>query len=379
MKNLYLKLFIILLGINFGFAQNQNEIIKIKEYLINSGMDQKDITDLSIQSQSFSKSMNATTLYVVQQYNGIPIRNAIGSFALKDDKIVSFQGKYIENLSSKINSVSSTLSPENAVTSAAILLNIGVANNVSVINKRGGKKNSFALLKSDISTDDIPVALVYELKDDKLLLCWDLSIHTKDGKNWYSVRIDANNGSLINKNNWIVECTFDNHMHNTPKKIMEGSSVLNSRTEESTFLMDPVYNVYPLPSVESPNHGSRQTISGAEDATASPFGWHDTNGAAGAEFTTTQGNNVLAADDLDGNNVPGNQPDGGANLVFDYPFDPLATISTYQNASITNLFYANNVIHDVWYQYGFDEASGNFQFNNYGKGGTEGDEVFADG
>ena len=38
--------------------------------------------------------------------------------------------------------------------------------------------------------------------------------------------------------------------------------------------------------------------------TASPFGWHDTNGAAGAEFTTTQGNNVQAYTDIDANNSP---------------------------------------------------------------------------
>jgi hypothetical protein len=32
----------------------------------------------------------------------------------------------------------------------------------------------------------------------------------------------------------------------------------------------------------------------------------------------------------------------------------------------------NSIMHDVWYhQYGFDEASGNFQVNNYGRGGKE--------
>ena len=35
-------------------------------------------------------------------------------------------------------------------------------------------------------------------------------------------------------------------------------------------------------------------------------------------------------------------------------------------------------MHDVWFQYGFDEASGNFQQNNYGNGGLGGDFVFAD-
>ncbi|MDV7399936.1 M36 family metallopeptidase, partial [Arthrospira platensis SPKY1] len=51
--------------------------------------------------------------------------------------------------------------------------------------------------------------------------------------------------------------------------------------------------------------------------------------------------------------------------------------STYIDAAVTNLFYWNNVMHDVWYQYGFDEPAGNFQFNNYGKGGEEGDYIRA--
>ncbi|MEZ4875409.1 MAG: M36 family metallopeptidase [Flavobacteriaceae bacterium] len=35
-------------------------------------------------------------------------------------------------------------------------------------------------------------------------------------------------------------------------------------------------------------------------------------------------------------------------------------------------------MHDITYQYGFDEASGNFQQNNYGNGGTANDYVLAD-
>lgn len=49
------------------------------------------------------------------------------------------------------------------------------------------------------------------------------------------------------------------------------------------------------------------------------------------------------------------------------------------NASITNLFVWNNLIHDVFYQYGFDEVSGNFQESNFGRGGKEVDAVQANG
>ena len=33
------------------------------------------------------------------------------------------------------------------------------------------------------------------------------------------------------------------------------------------------------------------------------------------------------------------------------------------------------MVHDLTYQYGFNEAAGNFQVNNYGKGGVGGDDV----
>ena len=59
------------------------------------------------------------------------------------------------------------------------------------------------------------------------------------------------------------------------------------------------YNVYPQP-VESPSHGSRGVVTDpwvftpVPAAHPSPFGWHDTNGLPGAEFTDTRGNNVNA-------------------------------------------------------------------------------------
>ncbi len=58
-------------------------------------------------------------------------------------------------------------------------------------------------------------------------------------------------------------------------------------------------------------------------------------------------------------------------LTFDFPFNANGQPDTGSNMNfaITQLFYWNNVMHDVSYQYGFDEASGNFQNNNQGRGG----------
>lgn len=110
---------------------------------------------------------------------------------------------------------------------------------------------------------------------------------------------------------------------------------------------------------------------------ASPFGWHDIDGLAGAEFTITRGNNVHA---FDAGDNPGFSPDGGTGLVFNFPIgnvdgdDP----NSYEAASITQVFYWANVLHDVLYVHGFDEVAGNFQENNYGNGGQEGDALIAE-
>src|SRR5690606_35354772 len=146
------------------------------------------------------------------------------------------------------------------------------------------------------------------------------------------------------------------------------------------------YNVYafplesPLWTTPAPPADARTLVANPDDPTASPFGWHDTDGVPGPEFTITRGNNVEAYTDVDNNNVPdpGSSPDGGGGLVFNFPLDLTQDPSTYRPAAVTNLFYWNNIIHDVMYQYGFDEPAGNFQVNNYGNGGLGGDDVRAE-
>ena len=91
----------------------------------------------------------------------------------------------------------------------------------------------------------------------------------------------------------------------------------------------------------------------------------------------TRGNNVHAYEDINHDNITGYSPDT-FNLRFDYPFTPSITPTVNLASCITNLFYWNNIMHDVTYQYGFDEVSGNFQNNNLGRGGLGADYVKAE-
>lgn len=64
------------------------------------------------------------------------------------------------------------------------------------------------------------------------------------------------------------------------------------------------------------------------------------------------------------------------NGEFFYPLNlDTSNSSEYIDASVTQLFYTVNIMHDMLYSLGFNEAAGNFQQLNNGKGGAEGDGV----
>jgi hypothetical protein len=68
--------------------------------------------------------------------------------------------------------------------------------------------------------------------------------------------------------------------------------------------------------------------------------------------------------------------------TFDYTYDTAQdpqVNKTQVMASVVNLFYMNNWLHDWYYDSGFDEVSGNAQASNYGRGGLENDAIFAEG
>ena len=117
------------------------------------------------------------------------------------------------------------------------------------------------------------------------------------------------------------------------------------------------------------------------------------------DATTTLGNNVDAyldlidggvrppgtdpADRVDGFTVGTDDQRGTVNAAntFSYPYTPDANpaTATQRQHAATHLFYINNWLHDWWYDNGFDEASGNAQTDNYGRGGEDGDVLLAEG
>ena len=114
----------------------------------------------------------------------------------------------------------------------------------------------------------------------------------------------------------------------------------------------------------------------------------DNNGWVGNN-RETNGNNVNAYQDTDGNDASDFQPQTPASgdpafQHFNYPFTNAwgtsggTDITTDQAAVVTQMFYYTNKFHDYFYGLGFDEASRNFQVDNFGRGGSGSDPILAE-
>ena len=260
------------------------------------------------------------------------------------------------------------------------------AGTFAVVERAGGPDQAVVLSDGGVARSAVPARLVwYRGETPALRLAWEVTLEQADAAHWWLGYVDARTGEILEQTDLVDHDTF-------------GTAPFLARQAPaapavSPFVAAPLataasaqvagYRVYPFP-IEAPIYAAttppadgRSFVSDPSHPTASPQGWHSTGAAS---YTITRGNNTNTYLDRDDNEAPdaGGQPDGGAALAFDFPLDLTRQPQDNVAASVTNLFYWTNVIHDVLYQYGFTEAAGNFQVNNFGRGGAGNDAVDAE-
>jgi len=372
-------------------AQNLNKTIDAQIVQLVENNELSEIQQhWEITDQHTSSVSGIHHVYFRQKVNGLAVFGTESSVHLDaDGNLLRFNNRFVKDVQEKAAAPSPALTADQAIQAAANRLGYSLSGSLSLRSADKDRAHSYRYSEAGISLSEIPVSLVYATDaNDNLRLAWDLSIEAIDQEEWLSVRIDAQNGELFGQHNWMTSCNLE-HTHETGcdgddhEELNFNNNLFDipnfdeyaaqQREHYYNGAMVESYEVIAMP-IESPYFGARTIETLPFDSTASPFGWHDTNGAAGAEFTDTRGNNCNAYEDGDN---PGYRPDAGATLAFTgYPFSQIYTgANQYEDAAITNVFYWTNIIHDVLYHYGFDEASGNFQDNNYGNGGSGNDWV----
>ena len=347
----------------------------IKANKADLGLTGADVKDIRVSDSVFSAHNGVTHVYLQQQYRGIDVYNGlINVNVARDGSVLSAGNRFFPNLAAAAAGQSAKKTAVGAVGAAAEHLNLKPKQAFKVLEAKGGDSEATTISDGGIAANAIEAKLIWAPTADSVRLAWSVSIEELGGDHVWDAHVDAQTGASLG--------TFDQVIHEDAKAI--GEAVAPSSSSATALPSFPAtdgakYRVFPIP-YESPSDGDRVLVENAADPSASPFGWHDTNGAAGAEFTVTRGNNVHAYADRDNNNIvdPGSDPSGGSGLLFDFPLDLGVRPLDSQPAFVTNLFYWNNVIHDVTHNYGFDEAAGNFQVNNYGKGGLGADDVRAE-
>ncbi|MBK8557838.1 MAG: M36 family metallopeptidase [Lewinellaceae bacterium] len=337
-----------------------------------------DVADIHVTDEYVSSNNGVTHIWVQQQYHGIPVFNALaGLHVAPNGKVYHPEHRFVKDLSNRVNTSMPSLNVYQAVGIAMSELGFDGFSVPSVRQKINSTNWIFE--GGAISRSPIPVTAVYQpVKDGAVRLCWMMIIEQANTSDVWNLRIDAQTGKIQGKFNQTVYCNLG-HPHNASGAAACDAEPQAAPTPAAPVVAGDQYRVFALP-IESPIHGNAAVITDPANPTASPFGWHDGNGANGPEYTYTRGNNVWAYDDTSNDNSgsAAESVDGGAGLNFDFPFDGDLEPANNKSAAIVNLFYVNNMMHDITYLYGFDEAAGNFQDNVYGHGGAGGDHVKAE-
>ncbi len=221
---------------------------------------------------------------------------------------------------------------------------------------------------------------------DKLRLCWRLIVQNRSG-NVFQVLVDAGTGKLQVRHSWshgFAPGVFRVFPSDSPSPFSPGHPQ-NSATNQPMDLSTP-----------APEFTNQLDVTFTTNA-ASPAGW--INDSAAFNFqNTTVGNNVDAHLDLFDENPaydgavaappearpPGALTNGAVHFHFTAdlgqpPFGATnAPATTNQKAAVVNAFYWGNWMHDRLWTLGFNEAAGNFQHDNFGRGGVGGDPVLVD-
>ncbi|WP_169796440.1 M36 family metallopeptidase [Chondromyces crocatus] len=320
-----------------------------------------------------------------QRVDGIEVhRNELDVLLKRDLSLVAISGNlHPSAVSGYSRDASAKLSPEQAIAVALHdLFGARIAEGQVVDTKRTkGDYRYFDLSEAAVSTTGLRLSRPARVKEvyfplpDRLQAAYFLEVVGDAGSGSepaaYAYVIAAGDGRLLYRQNLTLKA-FDYR-------------VWAKESSEPTPLAGPHADFMPhptgspdgsTPSFTAPVLINTNGFNTNPDGTFDPW--------LSLTATTTSGNNVDAYADL-------NSPDGysagdvratiTSPRTFDRTYDVNADPRVNQDqimASVTQLFFVNNFLHDWYYDSGFDEASGNAQNDNYGRGGLGGDALLAE-
>ncbi|MBH8558386.1 M36 family metallopeptidase [Hymenobacter negativus] len=340
-------------------------------------------------SSAYADANGLEHMYVQQLYQGIPVFNKIQSLAFVGSRLASHTGAFVPAKQFAGVPATPAITAAVAVSRALQHLDRPFAATPLRLTEESGPEARQTFAASGVARQDIVASLTWAFDEaGKAHLTWNVNVDLLGSPDWWNVRVDAASGAIVSQDNWTVSEAAAPHAR--PAAVATKGAVATV-AKAAQFLPPPPPTTTSTSFLVIPFPRERPTATGVQTDTdpwlkagatnnATTYGW---NFDGTTNYAFTRGNNVAAYDDAANTNAPGNYansttaaPALSFNYTPDFTLAPGGT--TNRNAAVTNLFYWNNIIHDITYQYGFTEAAGNFQADNMGRGGSGNDYVKAE-
>jgi len=383
-------------------AQNV-DVNHVKQIIVKNasalGLNKEDLLNYRVSDAYYDGTTGLTMVYLQQTFKGVDVYNAIMSIALKNEKPGAFQSAWMsipDDKAKKLNS-KPTVTPITALKNAFSHLNLSLNKSVFIALSQTADGQGYEYENMGVALNNINVRLMWvpqsETSQD-LALCWQVSLTTLKGNNSWLVKVDAFNGRIIGKDNLTSKCNWTpDQLHVQSKTIYayEVESFDNSNDITDQDKLDEIkdvqavssakYNVIPYPYMDPDHHvqtlvTNPWTINGNPNAYTKK--WNSDNIK---DYDSLKGNNVFAYADWNHDNKPDFTPKSQTalpNLTWNYSVDFNNNPREDPSFGVVNLFYWTNLMHDMSYNYGFNEVAGNMQAYNFGRGGKAADLVLAE-
>jgi len=328
-----------------------------------------DVDGLKVARRYRTDHNGVTHVTLGQQINGIEVFQADLAVHLdRDGAVIAASGELIPGAARKANLTQPKMAAAEALRMAAQDVEAEITGSLNLSAPPAGVEARQKFSAAAGFERDVEARLVYfPLAADQLRLAWEFILPMRETPDVYLMVMDAERGSLLYRYN------FTNYDENP------------LRPHGQVFTKDS-----PRPNVPYTGNNNPPVVP-REDLPfrAAPFNGREIFPVADQHYDWWAGvpaNNLISNNTntyLDRDGTP-NQPDQpllsapDGNFSFPIDFTQAPTTPDYQRAAQVNLFYWINRYHDILYSFGFNEAAGNFQTNNFNLGGRGADAVLGE-
>lgn len=303
------------------------------------GLEDTDLASLDLQRDYFTQSNGVRTVTFAQVVDGIPVHEALVTIHVDRSgdivRVTSSAGRTSGRRGGQI-------AAEQAVKAAAT----NIRPELPFAPARVGGAGDNAVFARGQFRRDLTASLTWLPVDGVLRLAWHVTVEPESDSELYDVLVDAATGEVLLRQNRVrfVEGT-GRVMQSAATNALDPRRLDPTPVGQSATGCPPPSNYF-VRSLNAPFRDPATVLS-------------DTGRLSGnnAHVFRAASNNEGAMGTFD-----------GTKWNFDFPFNA-------PDSAETALFFSLNFAHDFFYNLGFDEAAGNFQVDNFNRGGKGNDPI----